>query len=200
MKTMLIVMSVAFFFGFTLVVNAGVEHEEPVGCRNVAGETKKIQQPLVAKPVVSEFLNFEERDIVSYKAIGAPLIGVVFTVTGDILSSPNYQIQKIWTEVISHEGKVLACKKAEMVSDMPNGYMSLFREFPVEDANIRFVIQYKIPDGSIEFNGTKGAHEYNSAPKEFEFGENPEKKPAIPKTPRSKRPGADPNKKLLAAQ
>lgn len=198
---MLIVMSVAFFFGFTLVVNAGVELEEPAGCKNTAaGEKQKIQAPLVAKPVVSEFLHFKERDTISYKAIGTPVIGVVFEMAGDILSSPGYEIQKIWTEVLSPEGKVVACKKAEIVGDMPNGYMSLFQEFPIENTSHRFVIQYKKPDGTIKFNGTRGAHEYNSAPPEFEFGQNPNDKPAIPKTPRSKRPGADPNKKLLAAQ
>ncbi len=203
MKTAFVyIMSVAFFFCSTLVVKAEIEGEEPAGCRNTAaGEKQKIQQPLVAKPVVSEFLHIKKMDIISYRSIGAPVIGVVFTVTGDILSSPDYQIQKIWTEVISTDGKVLACKKAEIVGDMPNGYMSLFREFPVENTSVRFVIQYKITnDGSVEFNGTKGAHEYNSAPQEFEFGENPGKKPSVPKTPRSKRPSADPNKKMLAVR
>lgn len=211
MKTAFVIMSVAFFFGFTLVVNAEVEPEEPAGCTNTAaGEKQKIKTPIVAKLVQSGFIHFQFEGaevfdglISNGKLEAVKTTGIAFRA----LCGPDFaghHIQKVWIQVFENdetlrEERFVACKEAEPLASVEGGFIAFFKNiFWSSEHRTRIVIQVLKPNGESEFNGTFGAEKYNSAPKSFEFMPNPQSPAQKPATPKLPRPRSE--KKLLASR
>lgn len=210
MKTALfVIMSVAFFFCSTLVVKAEIEGEEPAGCKNTAtGETKKIQQPIVAKLVQSGFIhfNFEGAEVFDGLISNGKLEEVKTTgVAFRALCGPDFsghQIQKVWIQVFENdealrEERFIACKEAEPLASVEGGFIAFFKNVTwSSEHRSRIIIQIIKPDGSVEFNGTRGAEKYESAPKTFDFLPNPQSPAEKPANPRPSRPKSE--NKMLA--